>query len=318
MQDQSVPAAESLGEAARRARAQKMKSAAGAPKVYTDDKLSQLSSHGVSVVGDGNSSGGSSSGESPFVSSGANPGGETAPGGKNDEQYWRGRARAIHDQMAQCDQEISKLQDEIAKYGAVSVDPQSGAMQSIIYVNDRNAKIKQIEERKAGLQGQLDALEDEGRKAYQLLLDAMEESGYAAIAKITMHQREHIVVIRPREEGMTLHTMFYQSEIRAVAEFTQTHVEPKEAEKKLAMQLIDSLAAPFEPEKYRDEYQESMKALIAAKQRGQEVKATVHPTRAPVIDLMDALKKSLDAVSTKKKKPAKVEAAQPAAKRKRA
>lgn len=166
MQDQSAPAAESLGEAARRARAQKTKSAAGAPKVYTDDKLSQLSGHGVSVVGDGSSGGGSSSGESSFTSSGENSGGNgAASGGKDDEQYWRGRARAIHDQMAQCDQEISKLQDEIAKYGAVSVDPQSGAMQSVIYVNDRNAKIKQIEERKAGLQGQLDALEDEGRKA---------------------------------------------------------------------------------------------------------------------------------------------------------
>ena len=166
MQDQSAPAAESLGEAARRARAQKTKSDPGAPKVYTDDKLSQLSGHGVSVVGDGNSGGGSSSGESSFTSSGENSSGNgAASGGKNDEQYWRGRARAIHDQMAQCDQEISKLQDEIAKYGAVSVDPQSGAMQSIIYVNDRNAKIKQIEERKAGLQGQLDALEDEGRKA---------------------------------------------------------------------------------------------------------------------------------------------------------
>jgi hypothetical protein len=126
------------------------------------------------VVGDGNSGGGSSSGESSFTNSGensdanagANSGGNGgASGGKTDEQYWRGRARAIHDQMAQCDQEISKLQDEIAKYGAVSVDPQSGAMQSIIYVNDRNAKIKQIEERKAGLQGQLEALEDEGRKA---------------------------------------------------------------------------------------------------------------------------------------------------------
>lgn len=137
--------------------------------------------------------------------------------------------------------------------------------------------------------------EDEGKKAYSLLLKAMQESNYAAIAKVTMHQREHIVVIRPREEGMTLHTMFYQSEIRAVAEFTQDRVEPKEAEKKLAMQLIDSLAAPFEPEKYRDEYQESMKALIDAKQKGQEVKATVHPQRAPVIDLMDALKKSINA-----------------------
>jgi hypothetical protein len=174
MQDQSAPAAESLGEAARRARAQKTKSDPGAPKVYTDDKLSQLSGHGVSVVGDGNSGGGSSSGESSFSNSGENSGANVgansggnggASGGKTDEQYWRGRARAIHDQMAQCDQEISKLQDEIAKYGAVSVDPQSGAMQSIIYVNDRNAKIKQIEERKAGLQGQLEALEDEGRKA---------------------------------------------------------------------------------------------------------------------------------------------------------
>jgi len=93
--------------------------------------------------------------------------------------------------------------------------------------------------------------EDEGRKAYQLLLDAMEDSGYAAIAKITMHQREHIVVIRPRENGMTLHTMFYNNEIREVAEYGKRTpaAEPKEAEKKLATQLIESLAAKFEPEK---------------------------------------------------------------------
>ena len=75
----------------------------------------------------------------------------------------------------------------------------------------------------------------------------------------------------------------------------QDKVEPKEQEKKLAMQLIDSLAAKFEPEKYRDEYQESMRAMIAAKQKGQEVTATVHPQRAPVIDLMDALRKSINA-----------------------
>jgi DNA end-binding protein Ku len=101
--------------------------------------------------------------------------------------------------------------------------------------------------------------EDEGRKAYQLLLDAMEESGYAAIAKITMHQREHIVVIRPRENGMTLHTMFYTNEIREVAEYGKRTpaAEPKDAEKKLATQLIESLAAKFEPEKYKDQYQEA-------------------------------------------------------------
>ena len=137
--------------------------------------------------------------------------------------------------------------------------------------------------------------EDEGRKAYQLLLDAMEDSGYAAIAKITMHQREHIVVIRPRENGMTLHTMFYNNEIREVAEYGKRTpaAEPKEAEKKLATQLIESLAAKFEPEKYKDQYQESMQAMIAAKQAGQEVAEVQHTKLAPVIDLMEALKKSI-------------------------
>ena len=160
--------------------------------------------------------------------------------------------------------------------------------------------------------------EDEGKKAYSLLLKAMEDSGYAAIAKVTMHQREHIVVIRARAEGMTLHTMFYQSEIREVAEFShQDKVEPKEQEKKLAMQLIESLAATFEPEKYRDEYQESMRAMIAAKQKGQEVTATVHPQRAPVIDLMDALRKSINAkpAASGKKPPVRVINAAPAAKK---
>ncbi|MGA8023465.1 MAG: hypothetical protein WB990_10885, partial [Candidatus Acidiferrales bacterium] len=160
-------------EAARQARARKAKAGAtgaNAPKVYTEDKLSQLSGRGVSVVGDGNAggSGASSSEESSYSDAGAGAGSgvsAAAGAGSNGEEYWRGKAKAIRDQMAQCDQEISKLQDEIAKYGAVSVDPQSGAMQSIIYVNDRNAKIKQIQDRKDSLQGQLDALEDEGRKA---------------------------------------------------------------------------------------------------------------------------------------------------------
>jgi DNA end-binding protein Ku len=144
--------------------------------------------------------------------------------------------------------------------------------------------------------------EDEGRKAYQLLLKAMEDTGYAAIAKITMHQREHIVVIRPRANGMTLHTMFYNNEIRQVAEYGQGNaaVEPREQEKKLATQLIESLATKFEPEKYKDQYQEGMKTLIAAKQQGQEVAEAPHPKLAPVIDLMEALRKSI----AEKEKPA--------------
>ena len=96
--------------------------------------------------------------------------------------------------------------------------------------------------------------EDAGKKAYQLLLKAMEDSGYAAIAKLCMHQREYIVVIRPRAKGLTLHTMFYSNEIRKVAEYGQTDkTELKEQEKKLAQQLIESLAAPFQAEKRSEE-----------------------------------------------------------------
>jgi len=135
--------------------------------------------------------------------------------------------------------------------------------------------------------------EDAGVKAYQLLMNAMEESGYGAIAKLTMHQREHIVIIRPGAKGMTLHTMFYSNEIRAAEAVPTDKVELKDQEKTLAQQLIQSLAAPWEPQKYRDEYQENLRAMIAAKLKGQEVTEVAQPHMAPVIDLMEALKKSL-------------------------
>src|SRR3979490_834498 len=100
--------------------------------------------------------------------------------------------------------------------------------------------------------------EDAGVKAYQLLMKAMEQSGYGAIAKLTMHQREHIQLVRPGTKGMTLHTMFYSNEIRAAESVPTDKIEVKEQEKKLARQLIESLAAPFEPQKYRDEYTENL------------------------------------------------------------
>jgi DNA end-binding protein Ku len=135
--------------------------------------------------------------------------------------------------------------------------------------------------------------EDAGIKAYQLLMKAMEESGYGAIAKLTMHQREHIVIVRPGTRGMTLHTMFYSNEIRAAESVPTDKIEIKDQEKKLAQQLIESLAARFEPQKYRDEYQENLRAMISAKLKGQQVTEVAQPHLAPVIDLMEALKKSL-------------------------
>src|SRR6266850_387262 len=97
------------------------------------------------------------------------------------------------------------------------------------------------------------APEDAGVKAYKLLMSAMKESGYGAIAKLTMHQREHIVILRPGSRGMTLHTMFYSNEIRAAESVPTDKVELK----------------------------------------GLEVTEVAQPHLAPVIDLMEALKKSL-------------------------
>src|SRR5258708_8098665 len=131
--------------------------------------------------------------------------------------------------------------------------------------------------------------EDAGVKAYQLLMKAMQESGYGAIAKLTMHQREHIVIIRPGTKGMTLHTMFYSNEIRAAESMPADKIEVKEQERKLARQLIESLAAPFEPQKYRDEYQENVRAMIAAKLKAQTVTEVPHPHIAPMIDFIEAL-----------------------------
>ncbi len=135
--------------------------------------------------------------------------------------------------------------------------------------------------------------EDAGLKAYQLLMKAMQESGYGAIAKLYMHQREHIVILRPGAKGLTLHTMFYSSEIRAAEAIPGDKIELKDQEKALAQQLITSLAAPFDPQKYRDTYQDSVRGMIDAKLKGQEVTEVAQPHLAPVVDLMEALKKSL-------------------------
>lgn len=143
--------------------------------------------------------------------------------------------------------------------------------------------------------------EDAGRKPYALLVKAMEESGFCAIAKLSMHQREYTVVLRPRKGGLTLHTMFYQDEVRDSSEYGHiADVEIKESEEKLARQLIESLAAHFDPEKYHDEYRSRVEALIEAKRTGQEAEAAQAPRLAPVIDLMEALQRSLAERPTKK------------------
>jgi DNA end-binding protein Ku len=135
--------------------------------------------------------------------------------------------------------------------------------------------------------------EPAGAKGYRLLLDAMNKSGYAGIAKVTMHNREYIVIIRPRKSGLTVHTMFYANEIRQPADAGADKFEIKEQERSLASQLIETLAGTFQPEKYHDTYQEGLRTLIEAKAKDQDVIATVPAVQAAPVDLMAALKQSL-------------------------
>jgi len=136
--------------------------------------------------------------------------------------------------------------------------------------------------------------EEAGRRPYALLTKALEESKYVAIAKLTMHNREYTVFLRPHEGGMMLHTMYYAEEVRKVEGFGAPDVELKDAEVKIAHQLIDALAADWDPEKYHDEFQENLKKLIETKLEGGTVTEVEKPKKlAPVVDLMSALKRSL-------------------------
>jgi DNA end-binding protein Ku len=135
--------------------------------------------------------------------------------------------------------------------------------------------------------------EPAGTKGYRLLLEAMNKSGYAGIAKVTMHNREYIVIIRPQKNGLTVHTMFYANEIRQPPEAGADKFGIKEQERSLASQLIETLAGSFQPEKYHDTYQEGLRTLIEAKAKDQDVIATVPAVQAAPVDLMAALKQSL-------------------------
>src|SRR5437763_14765209 len=144
--------------------------------------------------------------------------------------------------------------------------------------------------------------EEAGRRPYALLTKALEETDYVAIAKLTMHNREYTVFLRPHEGGMMLHTMYYEEEVRKVEGFGAPDVELKDAEVKVAHQLIEALAAEWEPEKYKDDFQENLKNLIQTKLEGGTIAEVEKPKKlAPVVDLMAALKQSLAEMEGKKK-----------------
>ena len=132
-----------------------------AKHVYTEDDMRSL--HGtISVVGSG-SSGGGAAGNS--YSNGSSRGNGAASSTGKDEEYWRGRAQAIKDQIAEVDRQIERVKDEIAKSGPAGFDPTTGLAQNVIIVHDRNADLKDLQDRRQQLEKQLEELADEGRKA---------------------------------------------------------------------------------------------------------------------------------------------------------
>ena len=147
------------------------------------------------------------------------------------------------------------------------------------------------------------APDEAGEKPYALLYDALRRTGYVGVAKIAMHNREHIVIFRPGTSGLLMHTMYYANEVRKVEEFRTDTSLVKDKEVELATLLVESLAASFEPEKYKDKYRENLLAMIDAKVKGQElVSAPPQAETAKVVDIMQALKRSLEIV----RKPAAV------------
>jgi DNA end-binding protein Ku len=140
--------------------------------------------------------------------------------------------------------------------------------------------------------------EDSGKKAYQSLVKALEDSQMVGIGKLLMHRRDYTVFLRPYEHGLLLHTMYFANEIRQVPEFgVLEKVELKPQEVKLTEQLIKAMSEPFKPKRYHDEFQDRLRHLIEDKQHGKSIEIGADPPRAPIIDMMTALKKSLAASS---------------------
>jgi DNA end-binding protein Ku len=136
--------------------------------------------------------------------------------------------------------------------------------------------------------------EAHAEKPYLLLLKALQDTKKMGVAKVSMHQREYTIFIRARNNGLTLHTMYYQNEIAAVEGYGKKYdIKLKPDEVKLADQLVENLSAPFKPEAYKDEFQERLSQLIEAKLKGKTVTVAPATGKAPVIDMMQALKKSL-------------------------
>jgi len=145
------------------------------------------------------------------------------------------------------------------------------------------------------------------RRPYVLLLEALKETGMAAVGRFVLRGQETFCLIRPRGEALALETLFLAEDVRSQAEIEEAvgETQVRDAELELARQVIDSLVADFEPTELQSVYRSNLRELLEAKLAGQEI-TTPEPVEedAPVIDLMEALRASV-AQASKKSAPAK-------------
>jgi DNA end-binding protein Ku len=152
------------------------------------------------------------------------------------------------------------------------------------------------------------APEASGLKAYRLLSEALEAEGQVGVAKVALREKEHLATIRLKDDVFVLETMYWPDEIRP-AEFEELtkKVSVRDNEVKMARQLIQQLATDWQPEEFRDEYREKLEELVAKKVEGEEITVAAEPEQEPtkVVDLMEALKASVEQAKKTKQSSAK-------------
>jgi DNA end-binding protein Ku len=148
-------------------------------------------------------------------------------------------------------------------------------------------------------------LEPAGRaeKPYALLLKALEQKGLTALATITIRKKEQLCAIRPHEGTIMLETLYYPDEIRTERGMDLNGVKVSDRELEMAFTLIDIFRKPFDPGEYHDHYREALAQLIEAKLEGKQVVKAPAARDTRVIDLADALKRSVEAAKKAKPKP---------------
>jgi len=141
------------------------------------------------------------------------------------------------------------------------------------------------------------------RRPYVLLLEAMRQTGTAAIGRFVRAGRESLCLVRAKDDALALETLFLAEDVHSQAEISEAvgETDVKDSELELARQVIDSLAGDFEPSELASDYRRDLRAMLEAKLRGEEIAVPEPVEEAPVIDLMEALKAS---VAAAKKKPA--------------